>query len=258
MKKLFTLGSILLAAALTLCCAGCGEEASSKEEATSSASSKATADELTDFDGTVKTDLSKLHEVDYENGNAFAGAWKITEGQGDQFQSFTFVFDGKDNAYMMIGSMGYCGKYELNEDTKIFGTQQAVGLNGTYTYTFSDDNNTVELYDTETKLTTKMQKLVSFTFIPRAEPDSEIDPALLGAWKDESGGYIYFEDNGIMYETQKAISFTFYTYSAKNGVVDNTYYMLEAEKGSYKYKVDGDKLTYNGYTYTRISADELV
>ena len=34
--------------------------------------------------------------------------------------------------------------------------------------------------------------------------------------------------------------------------------MLEAEKGSYKYKVDGDKLTYNGYTYTRISADELV
>ena len=103
-----------------------------------------------------------------------------------------------------------------------------------------------------------MQKLVSFTFIPRAEPDSEIDPALLGAWKDESGGYIYFEDNGIMYETQKAISFTFYTYSAKNGVVDNTYYMLEAEKGSYQYKVDGDKLTYNGYTYTRISADELV
>ncbi len=70
MKKLFTLGSILLAAALTLCCAGCGEEASSKEETTSSASSKATADELTDFDGTVKTDLSKLHEVDYENGNA--------------------------------------------------------------------------------------------------------------------------------------------------------------------------------------------
>ena len=196
--------------------------------------------------------------MDYENGNAFAGAWKITEGQGDQFQSFTFVFDGKDNAYMMIGSMGYCGKYELKEDTKTFGTQQAVGLNGTYTYTFSDDNNTVELFDTETKLTTKMQKLVSFTFIPRAEPDSEIDPSLLGAWKDESGGYIYFEDNGIMYETQKAISFTFYTYSAKNGVVDNTYYMLEAEKGSYKYKVDGDKLTYNGYTYTRISADELV
>ena len=117
MKKLFTLGSILLAAALALCCAGCGEEASSKEETTSAASSAATADEAAAFDGTIKTDLSKLHEVDYENGNAFAGAWKITEGQGDQFQSFTFVFDGKDNAYMMIGSMGYCGKYELNEDT---------------------------------------------------------------------------------------------------------------------------------------------
>ena len=159
---------------------------------------------------------------------------------------------------MVVGSMGYCGKYQLNEEKKIFGTQQAVGLNGTYSYTFSDDGNTVELLDTDTKKTTTMQKQVSFTFIPRAEQDSEIDPELLGAWQDDSGGYIYFEDNGIMYETQKAMTFTFSTYSAKDGSIDTTYYMLEAEKNTYSYEVSGDTLKYNGYEYKRIPADELV
>ena len=254
MKKLLTLCSLSLAA-VALCFSGCGEEASSQAETTAAV----TAAEETTAPGTsVKADLSRLHAVDYENGDEFAGAWKITEGQGEQFKNFTFVFDGSENAYMVVGSMGYCGKYQLNEEKKIFGTQQAVGLNGTYSYTFSDDGNTVELFDTDTKKTTTMQKQVSFTFIPRAEQDSEIDPELLGAWQDDSGGYIYFEDNGIMYETQKAMTFTFSTYSAKDGSIDTTYYMLEAEKNTYSYEVSGDTLKYNGYEYKRISADELV
>ena len=258
MKKMIQICSFTLVAAMAVCCAGCGQGESSQAEETTAVTSAATADEPSSSDSSVKTDLSKLHEVDYENGNIFAGAWKITEGQGEQFKNFTFVFDGSENAYMVVGSMGYCGKYQLNEEKKIFGTQQAVGLNGTYSYTFSDDGNTVELLDTDTKKTTTMQKQVSFTFIPRAEQDSEIDPELLGAWQDDSGGYIYFEDNGIMYETQKAMTFTFSTYSAKDGSIDTTYYMLEAEKNTYSYEVSGDTLKYNGYEYKRISADELV
>ena len=255
MKRFQRILTLAVAAAMTLTLAAC-QGGSSSQAPTGEAATSAAAEEASASEMAVKTDLSKLHAVDYD-GDEFAGAWRITEGTGEQFKNFSFVFDGSVNAYLVVGSMAYCGKYELNTEEKIFGTQQAFGLNGTYHYEFSEDKNTVSLTNTETNDLTVMQKQVSFTFIPKAEAEFEIDEALLGAWKDDSGGYLYFEDNGIMYDAQKALSFTFYTYSAGDGKVEATYYTTKAEEIASTYKVEGDRLTYNDYPYTRISADEL-
>ena len=103
-----------------------------------------------------------------------------------------------------------------------------------------------------------MQKLFSFTFIPRAEPDSEIDPALLGAWKDDTGAYLYFGKDGVMYSNQLGVNFSFYTYSAQDGKITQTYTMKEETTETATYKLNDDKLVYNNFEYQRISADELV
>ena len=170
--------------------------------------------------------LSELHAINYD-GNDFAGAWHITEREeGDTYNSFTYVFDGDSSAYLMMGSMGYISNYELNPDINQIATQMMFGINGKY--------------------------------IPLPEADAKIDNSIVGAWKDDSGGFLYFDDQGIMYETQKGLSFTFYNYSAEDGKVSTKCFMPDETNGSAEYSVDGDKLTYNNYQYERIDSSELV
>lgn len=204
-----------------------------------------------------EVDLNTLHAVNYE-GNDFAGAWKITEGEGSQFENFVYVFDGDSSAYLMTGTMGYCGKYEISSEKKQIATQLMFGINGKYTYEFSDDKNSAVLTNTDGGKTTTIEKIASYSYIPIPETEPKIDEALLGAWSDDSGGYVYFDKSGIMYETQEGLSFTFYTYSASEGSIEAVYYMNKKMTDTMSYKVNGDTLKLNDYDYTRISSTKLV
>ncbi len=263
MKRFFAL---LLCAVIAFSCAalsGCGSDGKENNGGNTATPDEveATAVEETQspseiFDVQEFSDLASLHKINYE-GDKFAGSWKITEGAGSKLGSFVYQFDGESKfAYLICGTSGYIATYSLKDD--VLSARMTFGLNGNYSYKFSDDGMSVVLTNTESGETTTMMKLVSYDYIPMPKTDAKIDEKLLGAWKDGSQGYLYFDESGIMYDSQEGLSFTFYTYSAEKGKLTSTYIMTEEITDERDYKIEDDKLTYDGYTYSRISTDELV
>lgn len=257
MKKLFikTIAAVL-ATLMILCCAGCGQEQSSSEARSSATGTTAAA----------QTDniLQTLHVSD-PDGDSFAGVWEITKGVGKDLGDFRFLFDGRGKACLIIGTMGYIGNYTLSSQegtdgkkVPVFSTQLMFGLNGAYTYAFSEDGNTLTLTATSTKKTSTLEKRAENFFIPDAVPDAKTDKELLGAWMGKNGEYYYFGADGVMYETIKGMSFTYYTYSAENGSVHAVYRMDGEIKQDLSYEISGNTLTFDGYSYERIPEDELV
>ena len=258
----------LVCMALALCTAvllaACGDNAqgsaASGAETTAAKPTRATLPPHTTMSPTAnEADLTKLHAFK-EPGDLFTGYWKITEGTGSQLESFVFAFDGNGVAYLLIGNQGYIATYAVHtKDSKdVFTTQMLFGLNGDYTYAFSKDKQSVVLTSLLDNSTTTMQKLDSFSSIPAPPENPVTDAALLGAWKDDTGEYLYFDKNGIFYETQANVSFVFAAYSAADGKVTTRYKMKDVAEDTASYKVQGGTLTYNGSDYTRIPANELL
>ncbi len=169
---------------------------------------------------------------------------------------FVYQFDGKNVARLIIGTMGYLQKYQLKPESKSFTTQLMFGINGEYTYEISGDKKTITLKNVKSGETTTLTKQENYSCVPSAEK-GDIDEKLLGAWQDGDGGYLYFDRSGVMYELQKGMSFTFYNYSAGDGVINGVYNMDGEQKISYKYSVDDATLNYNDYKYTRCSATDI-
>lgn len=273
MKRIITkliCAALALIAVLSL--AACGEKSSSGTDTSSgasqaSAASSGQASAASSVSGStassaeIKTeaDLSKLHQLT-SPGDAFTGYWKITEGTGSDLKSFVFCFDGAKKAYLMVGTMGYIGNYDLSvkNGENVFTTKLVFGLDGDYTYSFFQNNQIVELKNVSDNTTTTMEKIESFSSIPEAPEDPQIDEAILGAWLDDTGAYLYFGKDGIMYSAQKNINFTFYTYSAADGKIKAVSAMTEPIEDEFTYKLDGNTLVFNRYNYKKISADELV
>lgn len=260
----------LLCAALAVLSAfgmtACNDKEESKPKAsaaetTASATEVPTAAATTsapDLPYTDTLDMRKIFAVKNEN-EPFAGTWQITDGVGSELEHFAYCFDGDGNAYLMVGTMGFIGTYtDQYEGKDVFLCQLMYGINGTYTYQFADDNSSVVLTDTENNKTTTLTKTESFNPIPAAKEGFETDAALLGAWADGNGGYLYFDKNGVLLDCQKGFSFTFYAYSAKDGSLEQTYAMTDETTETATYKVEGDTLTYNNYEYKKVSANELL
>lgn len=275
MKKFFTrIICTVLAVCSAMAMAACGnqskEESSAAAETTAAteaavtaeATAAAEADEPTTVDlANIKyeADLTKLHTLT-KPGDLFTGYWHITDGIGKKLTHFVFSFDGNKNAYLLIGTSAFIGVYGIHviDGKDTFSTKLMYGLNGDYTYEFSKDKKTAVLTNTANNQTTTIEKLDSFTCIPKPMENFEIDEKLLGAWADDNGAYLYFGKDGIMYNCQKNIAFTFYTYTASNGKIRAAYSMdteME-EEDTYSFK-DG-KLIFNNYPYYRISAENLL
>ena len=254
--------AVLSAVSLTACS---GDSSSKKESSTASAQTQTTVSQTTVPQTTSakdlkkETDLKKLHVPDTTK-DQFAGYWKITEGSGSQLKSFTFCFYGNQKSYMLIGTMGYFGTYKLEEkDGKpIFSSKLPFGLDGDYTYEFNKERTSVVLTNISDKSKSTMERQENFNSIPKPDENPTVDEAIIGAWKDDTGAYLYFGSDGIMYTNQVGVNFSFYNYSAKDGKITQTYTMKEKTTEEATYSFDGEKFLYNNYEYQRISADELV
>lgn len=238
---------------------GCNNDnkSDSQTETVQTTSVSATANSNDD----ITANLNSLHSYDLENGNEFAGAWKIADGEGNQFESFVYLFDGKETASIVIDTMGYIGKYSIttdDNDEKIFSSQLMFGINGNYTFEVAEDENTIILTNKDTSSKTTLERISSFNCIPISDTNSKIDTNLLGAWKSDDAEYYYFDNSGIMYQNQYGSIFTYFTYSAENSIITATYSMGEKETDSYEYSIQGDTLTLNGYNYKKIPASELI
>lgn len=258
MKLLIKILCAVLALSSIAVFAGCGEDDDSLV-ATTSAIEETTEDSKMNV--TDQADLSKLHAINYE-GDEFAGAWQIVDGEGSKYKSFVYVFDGNKKAYLVIGTTGYIENYSIESKTEngqtesIFTAQMMFGINGSYTYQFSEDKNELTLTNTKTKKTTTLNKLATFSYVPIPDPEPVVDEALLGAWKDDNGEYYYFDKSGIMYNSY-GVTFMYAKYSAKDSKVTYTFTSNKEETNAVDYSVKGDTLTFNGNPFKKIQVSEL-
>ena len=259
MKRILLQTACVILSLITLfSLAACGSDSSKSSEPETTAAPQTTEPGTTAAPELVKeTDLTKLHQP-ANNKDLFAGFWKITEGTGSQLSSFVYSFDGNGKAFMLIGTMGYFGTYtvEQKDGKDVFACLMMFGKDY-LTYEFSKDKNTVTLTSTTDNSATTMERTEAYNSIPDAPDAPVIDNELLGAWKDETGAYLYFDKSGIMYTNQLGVNFSFYTYSAENGKITQTYTMKDETTETAAYKIENDVLNYNGYEYERCSADEL-
>lgn len=259
MKRILLQTACVILSLLTLfSLAACGSGSSKSSESETTAAPQTTEPGTTAAPELVKeTDLSKLHQP-ADSKDLFAGFWKITEGTGSQLSSFVYSFDGNGKAFMLIGTMGYFGTYTLEQkDGKDVFTCLMMFGKDYLTYKFSKDKNTVTLTSTTDSSTTTMERTEAYNSVPDAPESPVIDNELLGAWKDETGAYLYFDKSGIMYTNQLGVNFSFYTYSAENGKITQTFTMKEETTETATYKIENSVLNYNGYDYVKCSADEL-
>ena len=259
MKLIIKILCAVLALSSIAVFAGCGEDDDSLV-ATTSAIVETTEDSKMNVSD--QADLSKLHAINYE-GDEFAGAWQIVDGVGAKYKSFVYVFDGNKKAYLVIGTTGYIENYGIEDKADDSGNvvstltvQLMFGINGEYTYQFSEDKNELVLTNIKTKKTSTLKKLATFSYVPIPDPEPVIDETLLGAWKDDSGEYYYFDKSGIMYNSY-GVTFMFAKYSAKDGKITYTFTSNKEESNTVDYKVNGETLTFNGNPFKKIKVDEL-
>ncbi len=254
-NKFLKIISFALAGLMCLCFAGCGE--SEDKPATSQTSAQIqTTQPTTQAIEKTEADIKALHTYDLENGDVFAGAWTITEGEGSKLTGFTFMFDGHGKATLVKDNMGYLGKYTLNADKSTFTTQLMFGLNGTYTYTFDGDDK-VTLKNSDGGSNSVFERATNVDFIPAPEKDPKIDSKVVGAWQSDGGETYYFGSDGIMYQNQFGAMFTYANYTAESGKLTATYIMGEETVDEYEYSVEDDVLTLSGNEYKKISINDV-
>lgn len=247
--------------------AACGSKSSSEESSQSSDASATQAVEITvaateaassaPAELKKEIDLTKLHTPNMK-GDQFAGYWIVEKKTDNQNNLIVYEFDGEGHSYILIGTTGMFGTYEIKRDNNkdmfycpsVFGDEN-------YTYEFSKDRNSVTLKGVTDGSSFTMKKTDSKSSVPEPPEEPVIDDLLLGAWKDDTGAYLYFDKNGIMYTNQLGVNFFFYTYSAENGVITQTYTMKDESTETAKYKIENDVLTCRDFEYKRCSADEL-
>lgn len=238
--------------------AGCDNNDSSDQQETTAVQSTVAPTTVDPAYLEKTADLEALHSYD-EDGDELAGAWQITGGTGDQFGSFIYTFDGNGRAMLALGNMGYLADYTIDENEKTIEVKLVFGLNGKYNYKLSDDKGTITLTNTEDKSTTTIEKLEGFSMTPKPEENPKIDENILGAWLSENGEYLYFGDDGIMYQNLYGMNIIYSTYNAVDGVITSKYSMQDEElTDTYKYSVNDKVLTVNDMIYNKIPTSELV
>lgn len=262
-KKTVLVGTIALSIAVF---AGCSDSANSSTADTTKPTEAQTTVQATE--GTAKSgttnesfDLKSLHTCKENDEDDLVGTWQITSGEGSQYTSFYYMFNGEGKSILISGTSGYFGKYSYDNDddnNPTFTTKLVFGLNGTYTYKLSDDKKTAELTNTDTKAVSTLKKTDDPDFIPTPDKDASIDDKLVGCWKSESGEYLCFDKSGIMYQNLFDYMFAYSNYTASEGKIVSTYTTSDKKTtDKYTYSVDGDTLTLNNDTYSRISFSDL-
>lgn len=271
MKKLIT---VFLAAAIAACsCAALASCSDNKEEKKTETTAEATVNKEEEDMATsdeamdLEADLMMLHGVSENPQNDFTGSWQIVDGEGNQYKSFVYMFDGTDRSILMTGSVGQIGKYSVEDKTDDSGKTQTVfasnmmfGINGEYTFKFSGDKQKVVLTSLSDKKTTTLQRLAAYEYIPIPSEKPVIDKNLLGAWQNEDGEMMYFNNSGIMYEVMPGFNFYYATYNADGKTLswEYSYTSSKDKKESESYSISGNTLTLGENKYERTSASNLV
>ena len=261
-KKTILVGAVVLSVAAFT---GCSDSANSSTADTTKPTDVQTTVQATENTAKSDTanesfDLKSLHTCKENADDDLVGTWQITSGEGSQYESFYYMFNGEGKSILISGTSGYFGSYTYGTDDNnpTFTTKLVFGLNGTYTYKLAKDKKTVELTNTDTKAVSTLKKADNPEFIPTPDKNASIDDKLVGCWMSESGEYLCFDESGIMYQNLFVFMFAYSNYTTNDGKIVSTYTTSDQKTtDKYTYSVDGDTLTLNNDTYSRISFSDL-
>lgn len=262
-KKIISSGLLALTIAVfTTACSDAAGSSATDDTASVQTTAEQTTKQPTKANASNESfDLRSLHVCKENADDDLVGIWQITAGEGSQYKDFYYMFNGEGKSVLISGTSGYFGKYSYDTDddnNPTFTTKLVFGLNGTYTYKLSDDKKTAELTNMDTKAVSTLKKTDDPDFIPTPDKDASIDENLVGCWMSDSGEYLCFDKSGIMYQNLFDYMFAFSNYTAKDGKIVSTYTTSDKKTtDKYTYSVDGDTLTLNNDTYSRISFSDL-
>ena len=261
MKKIFTKSIIttLVCSMLVVTAAGCSNGTNAESSSSTPTETQATQAQTTAPEG-VNFSLDALHAPLENPADPFAGYWRIAEGAGSKLESFTFLFNGKGGASIIVGNMGYCGKYSVGTDEstgeETFKCQLMFGINGEYSYTVAEDGKKITI--TNNGEDSVLEKVDNPTFVPSAPENPQIDEKLVGAWDSGTGLYYYFGEDGRMYCNSYGTTFTYFTYNTKLNKVTAVYDMDGEQTDTYDYTSDGNDLVFDGMKYTQITPEKML
>lgn len=182
------------------------------------------------------------------------GTWKITDGTGTNYDTMSYVFKEDSAVYLALGNTAFVGKYSYSKTEQNQNTLTAnlyFGINGTYTYAFSDNENTLTLKADETTIVLSRQE--DYSFMPEAPSDPVIDEQLLGDWSAADGNPITysFYENGTMINNNYNQTITYAAYSAEDGEIQLSYSMGSPQEATYNYAFDGETLIIDGVEFKK-------
>lgn len=261
MKKFFTKSVIttIICSMLALMAVGCSDNNAQSSEQ-SQAQPQNTTQAETSVNEESKFSLEALHAPKENSADPFVGYWKIVDGAGSQLENFIFLFNGKGNASIIIGNMGYCSAYTISTDQQTgeetFKCQLMFGINGEYSYVVGEDGNKITI--TNNGEDSVLERVENPSFVPTAPENPQIDKKLVGAWDSGTGLYYYFGEDGRMYCNSYGTTFTYYTYNAKLDKVTAVYDMGGEQTDTYDYSFDGNDLVLEGMNYTQITPEKMM
>ncbi len=189
-------------------------------------------------------ELGKYLKKSTKGDNPIYGTWQL-----ENYSYLSFVFRNDNLAEMVMGTEGDFTALSIDEKNKTVTVQFIIGLNGTYSYSVSDDGKILSLR--QGGKTTVLKRCEDYDIIPDMPKKPKVDDEILGWWESENGLIYYFGGDGIMYSNQISME-TGYTYTAKKGKISAVYEYGGNVKDELSYKYKNGTLIIDGNKYKRI------
>lgn len=237
MKKIIALVLSILMIISVAALGGCNKTEATPTEPSTEATQPETADPSSE-------ELGEYFAKFTEGDNPIYGTWQL-----DDYSYLSFIFRNDNLAEMVMGTEGDFTALKIDEQNKTLTVQFIIGLNGTYSYTVSDDGKILSLKQGSN--TTILKRAKDYNIIPKAPKKPKVDSSILGWWQSETELIYYFGADGIMYSNHISME-TGYTYTAKNGKITATYQYGGDVKTELSYEYKDGTLTIDGNEYKRM------
>lgn len=195
MKKAYTKSIVatILCSMLAVTAVGCSDNgAQSSAQAETQVQSTTQAE--TTAPGATNFSLENIHAPKENSADPFVGYWKISEGAGSNLENFIFLFNGKGNASLIIGNMGYCSTYSVGTDEQTgeetFKCQLMFGINGDYSYVVADDGKKITI--TNNGEDSVLEKIDNPSFVPSTPENPQIDKKTCWRMGQRNGTLLLF------------------------------------------------------------------
>lgn len=237
MKKIISITTVILIVFSSILLNGCSNDKKTPKKS----AVKKTVVSGSNTSAKLKEYLSKFTD----GKDLLYGSWRV---KGSNL--FTFIFRNDGYAQVAIGGEANFTKLTVNKNKKTLSLSLPGTLDGTFNYSFSNNNKNLTLKTSGASY--EMKKQNGFSIVPNPPKNPKIDKNLIGWWKDSGDIIYFFSTDGVMYSNSIAME-TAYTYNAGNGKINAIYEYSGKNKVDFKYKFKNKKLYIDGEKFKKFN-----